>query len=502
MVLALTVATLAGCSGKDPKPAGNDAGNAGQNVTAQPTDTVNATPTTEPTKEPTPVPATPTPTEVPKPEGKTYENGFTSPVAGDKTDFDKAALSGDSFTVVTSPEEFINAVRPGAKIAFAPGRYNLSEYTQKVWDDPANESAKFEGVLSITEWTELVSCFDGVELKIKGVDDLLITGGSEQNTDTEIVIDPRYAAVLRLDRCSNVDIANLTIGHTDMGDCSGNVIDLYGSNDICFYNMDIYGCGVYGIGATNGSADIHVYSSTIHDCSYGPITFDWGMGVFELVECTLTNAGWISYSPTAYSRLIFDRCTLGDWETSSLMFRDDVECLDCTLGEMVGEYPDIEEPGPGTPYWHLEAFDPSSFDFDSMEEAYDDEYIAAKADYDYYSYWSGYMKVNPYTGDTFYMPGYDLVADEPVEYSCGFRLPDADDADGKPEFYLTIGDNYYQGTWYYDSAYSAVLVFNDNEEYGMLQGANAYVSVYRDLDTEHSHPWLMMQIVKDVIWFY
>ena len=499
LILGLVTVSLAGCSGKEPQTPGTETG---PEVTTQPTQGTQTQPTEEPTKEPTPVPATPTPTEVPKPEGKTYEDGFKSPVAGSKDDFDADAVKADGFTVVTTAQEFIDAIRPGAKIVFAPGTYNLTDYTEGLWNNSSVEDIEYGGILGLTEWTELVRCFDGVELKIKDVDGLVISGGSEVRTETELVISPRYAAVLVFDKCKNIELANLTMGHTDTGDCTGNVVDLYRSESVRFHNTDIYGCGVYGIGAYNGSADIHVYNSKIHDCSYGAIDYDWGMGLFEFIDCELVDTAGLSYSATAYSKLRFERCTLGDWETTALMFRDDVEHIDCIEGEMVGEYPDYEDYGDTAPYWYGQPFDPSTFDFDSMEEAYDDEYIAAKPQYDYYSSWTGYMKVQSATGRTTYLPSYDVAADAPVYISCGFRFPDDDDVDGKPEFYLSIGEEYYQGTWYYDSVYSAVLQLNENEDGGRYGGMNAYVSVYRDMDVEGSHPWLMLQLGNDVYWLY
>ena len=247
---------------------------------------------------------------------------------------------------------------------------------------------------------------------------------------------------------------------------------------------------------------MHVYNSVIHDCSSCAVTYEWGMGEFEFVECSLINTHGIYYSKTGYSSLKFDRCTLGDWETTALMFRDDVEHINCTEGNMVGEYPDYEDYSDDAPYWYGQPFDPSSFDFDSMEEAYDDEYISAKPQYEYSSSWTGYMKVRSATGQTTYLPAYDVAADTPLNISCGFRLGTEDGGDDPSTCWFSINDDYYNGTWYYDSAYSAVITFADNDEGGRYGGMTAYVSVYRDMDTEGSHPWLMLQLENDIYWLY
>ena len=314
---AMLAAVLAGCTGRSGDVQENVATgaliepgqNEGQTGTAAP----------EPTKAPT---ATPEPTPAPVPEGKTYADGYKSPVAGEKDDFDAKALEADGFTVVSTTEDFLAAIHPGAGIIIAPGYYDMSLYMEEAWQKGMDDFANFDEVereLRVNDWVYIVECFDGVELEIRGADDLMISGGSEAFGDTELVVEPRYAEVMRFECCRNVDLFNLTMGHTESGDCSGNVIDIERSNNIRMHNMDIFGCGVYGLGICKGSGDISLYESTIRDCRYGPLLFQEGIGIVAFYNCTLNgSAGSMPYWATTQSRLVFDHCILGDWETTAV----------------------------------------------------------------------------------------------------------------------------------------------------------------------------------------
>lgn len=96
-------------------------------------------------------------------------------------------------------------------IMIEPGYYNLSEYI---------------GVISAREgenWNErcpyvqLRKCFDDVEVVIRRVDGLSICGDNENLP--EIVVDPRYAQVLSFEKCHNLTLSGLTMGHTETRDC-------------------------------------------------------------------------------------------------------------------------------------------------------------------------------------------------------------------------------------------------------------------------------------------
>ena len=211
----------------------------------------------------------------------------------------------EGYTVtVSSAEELLEAVGPDVGILIEPGYYNLSEYIEYIWE---REGEKWN---ERHPYVQLRDCFDGVEVVIRRVNDMIICGDNENLT--EIVVDPRYAQVLNFEECYNISLSGLTMGHTETGDCSGNVIDFYGCRNITLSAMDLYGCGVYGIGCYDGTGELYAYTSTIRDCAYGALEISDGVGRFEFHNCMLSGSeGYDRYEESHYSELAFYECTLG-----------------------------------------------------------------------------------------------------------------------------------------------------------------------------------------------
>ena len=206
LLLVLMLAVLAmGCKKK-----GGDVTNVTP-VTDMPSagkDDVKTTPTAAPTEAPTPTTAptdTPaTPTAEPTPE----------PVSDDN-------LPEDGSVIVSSIEELVEAVKPEAVIVIEPGRYNMTDFL-----------SKFDSAEDIKTWNDahdyvkLESVFDGIQIVFEDVYGLSISGKDQVTANTEIVTDPRYAAVMTFKNCNDLFLSYMTMGHTERGDCSGNVIDL------------------------------------------------------------------------------------------------------------------------------------------------------------------------------------------------------------------------------------------------------------------------------------
>ena len=106
----------------------------------------------------------------------------------------------DGYTRVSTVEELVEAIRPQAKIMIEPGRYNLTDFLSEFpnvrdWDAWNEEH----------EYVQIQGPFDGLELFIRNVRELAIEGGSDDPAETEIVIEPRYAAVLNFSRCTGIE---------------------------------------------------------------------------------------------------------------------------------------------------------------------------------------------------------------------------------------------------------------------------------------------------------
>ena len=106
---------------------------------------------------------------------------------------------------------------------------------------------------------------------------LVIEG--EQNS--RIVAEPRYAFCLRFVDCHQCTVSNLTIGHTDAGYCEGGVIGVKRGWSNMVIDCDLYGCGTYGL-EIDGTNSFDLFSSKIHDCTYGIML----LRDSEAVHCT------------------------------------------------------------------------------------------------------------------------------------------------------------------------------------------------------------------------
>ena len=238
---------------------------------------------------------------------------------------------------VQSVEELLEAIRPQASIVMEPGRYNFTEFLANFPNprdfDLWNEAHKY---------VQINDAFDGLELVVKGVNDLSITGGSDDPAATEIVIEPRHATVLGFTDCTGIELACLTMGHTDGAECSGDVLDFYHCQNIRLRTMDLYGCGAYGITAMDGCGNMQVSNSTIRDCSYGPFAIYTGEGEFRFTACTLSGSeGGGDYGPESGSSLVFDGCAFGLQESNRWYFDNDVTCENCQWSSPT-EYPDVD----------------------------------------------------------------------------------------------------------------------------------------------------------------
>jgi hypothetical protein len=241
---------------------------------------------------------------------RVYEDGFFSPVK--VNGFDRDAAENLGLIVVSNEKDLIEAIAPGASIMIEPGYYNLSSYVEKQDIDDFNNSHKY---------VQLKKTFDGYEIVIKDADYLWINGSNTfDGSETELVIDPRDSAVFRFEDCYNLKLNNFTCGHTEAGECEGNVIDLYNCQNVGLYDMELYGCGVYGIGAYDMSGDIRVYNTYIRNCSLG--AFDLS-GIADKVTFNNCILDWSYRGGSLWTRIedakvTFKKCYFGENETKSL----------------------------------------------------------------------------------------------------------------------------------------------------------------------------------------
>ena len=109
--------------------------------------------------------------------------------------------------------------------------------------------------------------FDGRQLSLVNMKQLVIEGEG----NSRIIVEPRYAFCLNFIDCEQCTVSNLTIGHTEGGYCEGGVIGVSRGRNNVVADSDLYGCGTYGL-QLSGTQNFSLYSSKIHDCTYGIMT--------------------------------------------------------------------------------------------------------------------------------------------------------------------------------------------------------------------------------------
>lgn len=377
------------------------------------------------------------------------------------------AQDADSGAIrVSTVLELLEAIAPDAKIVLEPGRYNLTDFLQDypnagdqdAWDDAH-------------PYVKLSTVFDGVEVTIRDVSGLSVSGDALDPAETEIVTEPRYAAVLNFENCADVELACLTMGHTETGDCSGNVLDFDNCQNIYLRTMDLYGCGVYGIQA-EGCGNLTVSNSTIRDCEYGPISISGSTDDILFTACTIAGSGWGgSYESEREAKLSFVGCHFGSGESNGWYFRNDAVFENCEWSEITS-YPDREG-----------AFD-EYFGFypENMEQVTLDDGILG------HTCWIGCMEIDPQSGETEY---FGLMGQ-----------------DVKPALLITLDLNS-DGTGNLAFGTEAESIQWEFMDGGIVcqrsDGTNAFFYLYRmhEPEGEYYRDWLMMQYGgNNLIWLY
>ncbi len=158
---------------------------------------------------------------------------------------------------VTNTEDFLNAIGSNRIINIKEGAFEITA---------------FEGLdLKPNTKYMFVDAYDGFELVIKDVEDLIIRGIG--NRASELIARPQYGVVLAFQGCNRITLENIEAGHgPEKGYCTGGVIRISGGGDYNFKNCILYGSGTEGITADN-ITNLVCENTTIHGCTYGMMSF-------------------------------------------------------------------------------------------------------------------------------------------------------------------------------------------------------------------------------------
>lgn len=286
-------------------------------------------------------------------------DGSTSTVniySDDYIDYTQQSASQTTVNVAT-PMELLNAIGSNKRIVLTSNYYNLSNLA------PIN-NAHVEKQLNYDE-TYLGSYI------IKNVVNMTIEGNAE------IAINDKTADVLSFEKCGNITLSGLTMGHTTSYDeyqCEGSVVRFTICDNINVNNCNLYGCGAVGIYADNVK-NLNVTGGKIYDCTYTGIWLtdnsdanikkteffdsvhssgflridnstinctdcnirnivcsDWAEGFIETFDWTFDDSGKsseITFTNCVFSNNTFKKITNG--ETKHLTFNN------CTFNNNVGD---------------------------------------------------------------------------------------------------------------------------------------------------------------------
>ena len=179
---------------------------------------------------------------------------------------------------VTNGREFLRALASNTHIIIPKGTKIM--LTEALDDEALRSELKMEEINTYQPNVDLYSKveklgyydnFDGNQLVVAGLTNLTIEGEGEVLNGPSIIVSPRYAYVLYFLCCEDVNLINLTLGHTEEGYCEGGVVMLDHCSEVRISGCDMYGCGTEGIGASE-SEMIKCFNSYIRDCSYQIMT--------------------------------------------------------------------------------------------------------------------------------------------------------------------------------------------------------------------------------------
>ncbi len=244
---------------------------------------------------------------------------------------------------VSSEEEFFQAINSDVCLVLEPGVYNLTNWASKK-TQPIRQSQK----LQCAFWDT-----NGGQLSIGGVHNLQIRA-RDAGLPTQIVVEPTHANVLRFENCQGIKLQGLILGHAnEPGSCTGNVLSFYHCQDIVLNNLNIYGCGAYGV-ETENVQDLSATGCWIHDCTYGIVTVDRSCAI-GFKDSYFTYNKRFDLICGNYSDISFERCHFLYNQGDSLVSRPEnmlkVSFEGCTFGDfekkeidkyIKGKYADIK----------------------------------------------------------------------------------------------------------------------------------------------------------------
>ncbi|MDO4973454.1 MAG: M56 family metallopeptidase [Eubacteriales bacterium] len=183
-----------------------------------------------------------------------------------------------SEVTVDNVDDLLNALASHTVIFLKSGVYDLS--TARTYGQD----------MDVTPYTWRET-YDGYELVLRDLEDLVIAGlPGEEGAEIVISAVPRYANVLRFERCRDLTLSAFTAGHTvEPGQCAGGVLYFDSCRSVQVTGCRLYGCGILGIQAVNCEM-LRADLCAIYDCSNGAVAAE-ACRDLRLVDCDIYECG-------------------------------------------------------------------------------------------------------------------------------------------------------------------------------------------------------------------
>jgi hypothetical protein len=162
---------------------------------------------------------------------------------------------------VTSMTELLAALRPGATIALAPGDYEIDRLPRT-----AGPHHRWGNVFEGDEYPHFP---DQDMLVLEHLHDVTIRA-ERPDARPRLVTGIASATVLVLVDCTDVTLADLSLGHSVEGTCGGGVIAVVGGAGVRIAGCELSGSGTFGVEAYR-TRDLQVVRSRIFHTSEGAL---------------------------------------------------------------------------------------------------------------------------------------------------------------------------------------------------------------------------------------
>ena len=189
-----------------------------------------------------------------------------------------AVPEGTHEVTVDNIDDLLAAIAPHTILFLKPGVYDLS-------------AAKSYGKDTGSTYCAWEDAYDGYELVIRDAEGLTIAGlPGESGESIVISAEPRYAQVIRFERCADLGLSGFTAGHTqEPGQCAGGVLYFDSCVNTHLVACNLYGCGILGIQAVNCDT-LRADLCSIYECSVGAVRALSSRDI-RLVDCEIYDCG-------------------------------------------------------------------------------------------------------------------------------------------------------------------------------------------------------------------